>query len=84
MQPARLRIRIEITPETPQDTKQGSNLEMVETEITKLLTADETRSLDAMDLILVNNAHSAIRDTLTAHFSKVSKRGHSTRDAPQR
>jgi len=78
----RVRIRVEIVPTG--EAAGAGGLSRVEEEAVAQITATQAVSIDDMEETLLENAYEVMRRALGEHFTKVSKRGLSTRPGQAR
>lgn len=77
MERFKVRVRIEIVPESEGDAarREPADLDGVEEETVERVAAESAASIDDMEETLLKNGYETMRRALSRHFEKVSKRG---------
>jgi len=78
----RVRIRVEIVPTG--EAAGAGGISSVDEEAVAMITTPHAVSIDDMEETLLENAYEVMRRALGEHFTKVSKRGLSTRPGQAR
>ena len=73
----RVRVRVEIVPAGDADDASGeaSDVNHVDEEAVRKVSASQAVSIDDMEEVLLENAYEVMRRALGEHFAKVSKGG---------
>ena len=73
----KVRIRIEIVPESEADGSEdgGSGLDGIDEQAVATVSAAQATSIDDMEETLLENGYEVMRRALSKHLGEVSKRG---------